>query len=82
MLRCVSEPVVQLVPFLRIQSRGRLVDDDQSRRTEKRLRDAEALPHAAGELTLGAIARVEQVEALEEHVDGAPAVTKGSAAAS
>jgi hypothetical protein len=35
-------------PLLRIQARRRLVDDQESRIVEQRLRDSDALTHSAG----------------------------------
>ncbi len=42
------EQVVEAAPFGGIEAGGRFVDDDQCRFADQRLRDAEALPHAAG----------------------------------
>ena len=55
---------------LGIETGGRLVDDDQFRIAEQRLRDAEALAHAAGEGAEVLLARVVEVRALQQRVDG------------
>ena len=66
----LREQVVKAHALLGIESRGRLVDDDQLRIAEQRLRDAEALPHAAGEGAEVLLARVVEVRPLQQRVDG------------
>ena len=52
-----------------IEAGGRLVDDHQPRIAEQRLRDAEALAHAAGERAELALAHVPQIDLLQQCLD-------------
>ena len=62
--------------LLGIESRGRLVDDNQFRIPEKRLRDAEALPHAAGEGAEVLLPRIVKIGALQQRVDGVASLAR------
>src|SRR4030095_1379919 len=56
-------------PLFRIQSRGRLIDDEQLRIIEQRLRNPDALAHTTREPTEIALAGVVQVHELEQRID-------------
>jgi hypothetical protein len=43
----LGQQVVEAVALIRIEPRRGLIDDEQTRITEQRLSDAQALPHAA-----------------------------------
>ena len=55
--------------FLGIQSRRRFVDDQEPRVVEQRLRDADALAHAAGETAQRPRPCVREVESFQQHRD-------------
>ena len=65
----VGEQVVEAHALLGVEARGRLVDDDELRIAEQRLRDAEALAHAAGEAAELLLAHVVEVDAVQQRVD-------------
>ena len=65
----LREQVVEADALRRVEPGGRLVDDDQLRVAEQRLRDAEALPHAAGERAQLLLAHVVQVGLLQQRFD-------------
>ena len=56
-----GEQVLKAPSLGRIEPRGRLVDDQQPRIAEQRLRDAEALFHAAGKAVDAALAGVPEI---------------------
>jgi hypothetical protein len=64
--RDVGEQVVKAHALLGVEAGGRLVDDDEARVAEQRLRDAEALPHPAREAAELLLADGEEVDALEQ----------------
>ena len=53
----LGQQVVEPIALLRVEPRGRLVDDDQLGPADQRLRDAEALAHAAREPSRSAALR-------------------------
>jgi hypothetical protein len=57
------------VPFLGVEPGGWFVDDDEFRIAEECLRDAESLPHAAGEGADGAPADVPEIREVEQRLD-------------
>src|SRR6185369_3034046 len=61
LLADAGEQIEKSIALFRIESGGRLVDDHQARIAEQRLRDAEALPHAAGKRTELALAHVPKI---------------------
>ena len=63
--------------LLGIEAHGRLVDDQQPRVVEQRLRDADALAHAAGETAEAAGPRLGEVDQLEQFVDARRARPRG-----
>ena len=65
----VREQVVEAHALLGVEAGGRLVDDDELRVAEQRLRDAEALAHAAGEAAQRLLAHVVQVGLLQQRRD-------------
>src|SRR6185295_11525900 len=65
-LRELGEQMVEAEALLGIEARRGLVDDDEPRIPRNRLRDAEALAHAARIALHRALRRVAQVHALEE----------------
>ena len=65
----LGQQVQEAVALFRIEAGGRLVDDDEPRIAEQRLRDAEALAHAAGERAELALAHVPQVDLLQQRFD-------------
>ena len=65
----LGQHLVEAMALGRVQSRGRLVDDDDLRVAEQRLRDAEALPHAAGVGRDRALARIVEIGLLQQGVN-------------
>jgi hypothetical protein len=65
----LGEQVEEAVAFLRIESRGGLVDDHQARIADQRLGNAEALAHAAGVGAELALAHVPQVHLAQQRLD-------------
>ncbi len=63
------QQVQKAIALGRVEAGGRLVDDDQARIGEQRLRDAEALLHAAGIRGQRFLAHVPQVGLLQQRVD-------------
>ena len=64
----LREEIQKTVSLVRVEPRGWLVDDEESRTSRERDRDAESLLHAAGESADGFLARVPQVGLLEQRV--------------
>ncbi len=67
--RELGEQRAEAHALLRIESRRRLVDDQQARIVEQRLRDADALAHAAGEAAERTVASLDEVHELEQLLD-------------
>ena len=65
----LGEQVEEAVALLGVEARGRLVDDDQLRVADQRLRDAEALAHAAREAGERLLAHVPEVGLLQQRLD-------------
>ena len=66
----LGQQVEEAVALLGVEAGGGLVDDDQLRLAEQRLRDAEALAHAAGEAGQRLLAHVPEVDLLQQRLDG------------
>ena len=64
-----DEQVVKARTLLRVEARGRLVDDDQLGVAEQRLRNAEALAHAAGKSAERFLAHIMQIGLAQQGVD-------------
>ena len=65
----LAEQIMEAVPLFRIEPRRGLIDDDQSRISEERLRDAEPPTHAARERVHRLSPVLIQVGAMEERVE-------------
>jgi hypothetical protein len=65
----LGEQIQKAVALLRIETSGRLVDDDQLRIPDQRLRDAEPLAHAAGKPGEHLLANAPQVGSMKERFD-------------
>ena len=75
-LRDLGQQVAKAHALLRVEADGRLVDDDELRIAEQRLRDADALAHAAGVAAEAAVRRAVQVGQLEQLLDAAIEVVR------
>ena len=64
-----GQQIEKAVALGRIESGGGLVDDDQPRIGEQRLRDAEALLHAAGVGRQRLLAHVPEIRLLQQRLD-------------
>ena len=63
----------ELLPHLRVEADGRLVEEHEPRPVDERARDQQPPAHAAGELVDAAVAPVDEVRHLERALDrGAP----------
>ena len=65
----LRQQIQKPMTLVRVETGGRLVDDEQLRLSGERDRDAESLLHAAGESADGFLARVPQIGLLEQRVD-------------
>jgi hypothetical protein len=65
----LGQQVEEAVAFFGIEAGGGLVDDDQLRLANERLRDAEPLPHATRESRECLLAHVPQVDLVQQRID-------------
>ena len=70
----LAEQVQEAHALGRVEAGGRLVDDDEPRVAEQRHRDAEALPHAAGEAAELLLAHVPEVGLPQQRLARSPAL--------
>ena len=68
----LGEQVQEAVALFRIQTGGRLIDDDQRGVADQRLRDAEPLAHAAREPRQRVVPDVPQVDLVQQRLDRLP----------
>lgn len=64
-----SVPAKRPIAFGGIEASGRLIDDDQFRISQQRLRDTEALLHAAGKSAEVFPAHFKEIGLLQQHGD-------------
>ena len=62
----LGQQIEEAVALLRVEARGRLVDDDQRRVPDQGLGDAEALAHAAGEAGERLLAHGPQIDLVQQ----------------
>ncbi len=73
--RQFGEQILEAIALLRIEPGRRLVDHQQFRRADQRLRDAEALAHAARITSESTLLHAGEIHALEQRRDDVLAIT-------